>query len=345
MIRRELPLHNMTHTALAAEYADRLGRRYGRLAGRGTAALYLAFRAIALRDGTGEVIVPDLICSTALDAILLAGHTPVFADVILNRWTIDPDDALRRVTNRTRAVLVAHLFGHIATFPHDPFVARSIPIVEDAIQGLGGAIGQLGDLTVIGFADSKMIGGRGGVVLTDDPNWRDLIDAIPLDTPEWTIGDSDSRVRAYAPQLRISAPALITPFDASPGNIVQIQHGWEALAGNVRRRNRSAEAWRAGLADLPLELPDLVEGDAIWRFTFAAHTLPLATRIARALQQAGVPGTRLYPSLSHWLGGSSDAPLYSPSIAPRLINLWVTPPIAPDNMLMRRAIAVIRASV
>jgi DegT/DnrJ/EryC1/StrS aminotransferase family len=330
-------------TMLAEQFTERMGRQYGRLAGRGTAALYLAFRAIAVLNGPGEIIVPDLICSTALDAVLLAGHIPVFADVVPGRWTIDKADALRRVTDRTRGVLVAHLFGHIADFPRAPFSERGIPIVEDAIQGLGGSVGSLGDLTVVGFADSKMIGGRGGLVMTDDRRLWDAIYRLSLAPEFFSIAESDARLRAYAPQVRATASTLILPFDESFVNQSRIQNDWKSLMERVQIQNACAVAWRTGLADLPLALPDLSEKDAVWRFTFAAPSASVTNLIAYKLHVAGIPGTRLYPSLDQWLPGSYlDLP-YSVSITSRLINLWVTPPIAPNNALMAHAIDIIRS--
>ena len=122
------------------------GHFYGRLLGRGTTALYVAFRALALSRGPGEIVLPDLICSTVLDAVLLAGHTPIFAAVLPGRWTIDPRDARRKITSLTRAVLVAHLFGHRADVAPHAFADLGVPIVEDAIQGLGGDVGHIGEI-------------------------------------------------------------------------------------------------------------------------------------------------------------------------------------------------------
>ena len=330
--------------SFAARLTDRMGSGYGRLAGRGTSALYLALRALALRNGPGEVIVPDLLCSTALDAVLLAGHKPIFADVIPARWTLDPADALRHVTDQTRAVLVAHLFGHIAHMPHEPFRALGIPIVEDAIQGIGGTLDSFADITIIGFADSKLIGGRGGLVVTDSEALAEAIDSLSLCPDHYDLAYTDPRIRAYAPQLLATAPELIRPFNESAENINQIGLEWAQLSDSIEYRNACANAWKVGLSDTPLILADLRPGDAIWRFTLAAPTIGLASLIARQLQLAGIPGTRLYPSLDRWLGGSSDVMRYSTTLAPRLINLLVIPPITPDGDFMRKAIMIIQSA-
>src|SRR5579859_7258572 len=100
--------------SLESSIADFMHRRYARIVGRGTTALYVALRALALRDGLGddpgEVIVPDLICSNVLDAVVLAGFTPRFADVLPDRFNADPDSIRRLIGPSTRAVVAGHIF-------------------------------------------------------------------------------------------------------------------------------------------------------------------------------------------------------------------------------------------
>src|SRR5438105_1735284 len=118
---------------LEAELAARMQRRYARLVGRGSTALYIALRALALLNGPGEVILPDVICSVVLDAVLLAGFIPIVADMSLPRFGLDPDDVRRKIGARTRAVITPHLFGYGMNLPN-----VGGPIIEDAVQGLGG---------------------------------------------------------------------------------------------------------------------------------------------------------------------------------------------------------------
>jgi dTDP-4-amino-4,6-dideoxygalactose transaminase len=293
-----------------------------------------------LNGGPGEIIVPDLICSTALDAVLLAGHIPVFADVTSDRWTLDSADARQKITPNTQAVLVAHLFGHLANVPRGAFADLGVPIVEDAVQGLGGAVGTIGDLTVIGFASSKMIGGRGGVVLTDYPALSDAINAISITEPVIEIPMASEQLRGYTPQLLAAAPDLIRPFDDSLENIALIETGWTKLAANVRSRNEKAAYLHAQLRDTPLLLPEIMLGDAIWRYTITAPAAAAANRIARRLQLAGLPGSRLYPSLSAIF--APDSSLRSATIAPRLVNLWVDS--SADQAALARMVEVINFS-
>jgi len=330
-----------------------LGRAYCVLSGRGTTALWLALRAILRRDGPGEVILPDILCATPVDGVLLAGFAPVFADVIPGRFTLSPGSVARAVTPRTRAILVAHLYGHIADVDAIRRAAPGIPIIEDAVQGIGGRyqdcpVGSLGDLSFISFDRHKMIGGRGSALLWDDSSLTEGIEAdlrrLP-ELPELPLEALDALLpppaaAAYASQLRATfAPTLLRPFDPSPANLERILRDWHTLDARIAERNAKARWLHGRLAGLPpaLALPDLHPGDAIWCYTVTAPGAALARRIIRDVQGAGASASGLYPALSRWLGQPGDAH----NLSGRLVNLWVDP--ASDGTLLRRTVDAIAA--
>src|SRR4051812_8842919 len=130
--------------------AEQMQRRYARIVGRGTTALYVALRALAMSnsvDAPCEIILPDIICSVVLDAVLLAGYIPVFADVSRDRFALDWTSVRAKITPNTRAVIGAHVFGYTSNVE-----SLGIPVIEDAVQGLGGTVngqtvGTLGDIS------------------------------------------------------------------------------------------------------------------------------------------------------------------------------------------------------
>ncbi len=323
------------------------------LCGRATTALWLALRAVRRRDGPGEVILPDILCATVLDGVLLAGFTPIFADVVAGRLTPSADSVAQRITPRTRAVLVAHTFGCVADIEAIRRAAPSIPILEDAVQGLGGhfrnqPVGSLGDLSFVGFDHTKMIGGRGGALLFDDASLLDGIEADLVQLPDLsglhfdTLNALDALLppaaaAAYAAQLRASASSLLRPFQVSPANVNRIQADWQTLRARVEARNAKARWLQARLSGLPLVLPDIREGDAIWRYTITAPTAALARRIMRGLQLAGLSGSGLYYPLSQFIG----QPTAAGTLTNRLVNLWVDEATGDDEV--RRAADVIAA--
>ncbi len=303
--------------ALQSLIAERTGRRYVRLVGRGTTALYVALRTLAIVHGPGSVILPDLICSAVLDAVLLAGFRPCFADVDPERFHMRGDSvqAVRRAD--TKAVLMAHPFGLIAPRPD-----VGLLVIEDAVQGIGGAAGKNGALSVVGFHPSKLIPGVGGAVLTDDPDLARAMHAVSLaeNSPPYAGG----RYAHYLPQLAARRPALIRPFEATPENCAAIRDGWDRLAHEVRARNARAERVRAALAerpDLGLHLPPIRASDAVWRYPITAPTRAVATTLQRRLQFAGLPGSRPYPALSAIF--DPQPAFRSPDLAARMMNIWV----------------------
>jgi hypothetical protein len=251
---------------MLTEYlAEALGWSHCVLCGRGTTALWLALRAILRRDGPGEVIIPDIVCATALEGVLLAGFIPVFADVLPGRFTLSASSVSQLVTPRTRAVIVVHLFGHVAEMDLIRQAAPGIPIIEDAVQGIAGSfkdkpVGSLGDASFISFDQNKMIGGRGGALLWDDDSLVDGIEAdvhrLP-DRPEVRVDTLASLLppaaaAAYAYQLRASAPALLRGFDSSVANLDRILADWNTLGSRVEDRNTKAHWLQTRLSGLPL---------------------------------------------------------------------------------------------
>jgi perosamine synthetase len=137
----------------------------------GTAALELALRA--LRIGAGdEVIMPSYVCPAPWLATQRVGAQATLVDIDLNSFNIDPLAAHRAVTNKTRAIIVPHLFG----LPADlTALARlGIPLIEDCAQTLGVTeqgrpVGTVGQLTVCSFYATKLLcAGEGGMVLSNE---------------------------------------------------------------------------------------------------------------------------------------------------------------------------------
>lgn len=344
-----------TKSVLETQLTETLGRAYCVMCGRGTTALWLALRAIARRDGPGEVIVPDLLCGTALDGVLLAGFTPVFADVVPHRFTLSARrgaySVAQLVTSRTRAILAAHLFGHVADIALIRDAAPGIPLIEDAVQGFGGAyrgrpVGSLGDLSFVSFDRYKMIGGRGGALLFDDPALLDGIQA-DLDTlpnpPDLDLDSLDlllppPAAAGYAIQLRALAPTLLRRFDPSRANLDRIRAGWDTLAARVEARNTNARHLQTCLSGLPVGLPELRAGDAIWCYTITVPSPALARWLIHGLRSAGLAASDLYPPLSRLVGQPAGAGW----AAHRLVNLWADETTSPD--VIRRMADVIAAA-
>jgi perosamine synthetase len=159
---------------LAAIQAD-TGARHAVLAPNGTLGLFLALLALELpRDS--EILVPAFTFYASATAAVFAGLRPVFVDVDPETFNLDIDRLTPHVTERTKAIMPVHVYGHCAPLDRvAEFAARhQLKVLEDAAQAYGVAYqgrhaGTWGDVGVISFfADKTITMGEGAVVLTDD---------------------------------------------------------------------------------------------------------------------------------------------------------------------------------
>lgn len=143
----------------------------------GTGGLNLSVQALGVGPGD-EVIVPAFCCQPVASSVANLGATPVFADVDPHTMVMDPDDTERLITERTRALMPAHVFSIMADMPRFNKIAQrhGIAVLEDAAVAEGAVLdgvpaGRWGDLGVFSFFQVKAFGtaGEGGTVLTDDP--------------------------------------------------------------------------------------------------------------------------------------------------------------------------------
>lgn len=151
----------------------------------GTAAIELSLRAIDLRPGDEVITTAHTFIATA-EAITNAGGRPVFVDIDPFSFTIDPNEVESRVTDRTRAILPVHLYGHPADLPALMQIAerRGLWVIEDAAQAHGAEIdgrrcGGIGQLACFSFYPGKNLGAYGdaGAVTGND---LDLLARIRL---------------------------------------------------------------------------------------------------------------------------------------------------------------------
>jgi dTDP-4-amino-4,6-dideoxygalactose transaminase len=162
--------------ALENEIADYCGAAHGVGCSSGSDALMLALCALGIGPGD-EVILPPFTFFASVGAVCRLGARPVFADIDPVTCNIDPDAIAGKVTSRTRAIMVVHLFGQTAEMSPIWQIAEQfgLPIVEDAAQAIGAEYadrrtGTLGNVACFSFYPSKNLGayGDGGMVVTDD---------------------------------------------------------------------------------------------------------------------------------------------------------------------------------
>jgi perosamine synthetase len=176
--------------AFAGQAAAWLGGTGGVAVSSGTSALHLALLAVGVTPGA-EVLIPAYCCAALLNAVRMAEAVPVLVDAAPGAFHLCPQDARRRRTGRTAALVVAHLFGQPA--PLAPFLELGLPVIEDCAQSLGAIAegapaGGHGAAAVASFYATKVITtGQGGLVASREAECvekvRDLVEYDQRD--EW----------------------------------------------------------------------------------------------------------------------------------------------------------------
>jgi dTDP-4-amino-4,6-dideoxygalactose transaminase len=158
-------------SAFEEEFAAFSGAAEAIACSNGTSALELSLWALGVGPGD-EVITTAWTFWATGEAILRLGATPVFVDVREDDWTIDPERVRAAVTERTKAILPVHIFGHPADIPA---LVDSVPVIEDAAQAHGSSyygrpVGSDAAAATYSFYPGKNLGAYGdaGAVTTND---------------------------------------------------------------------------------------------------------------------------------------------------------------------------------
>lgn len=262
--------------AFEGEVGRALGMPPGVAVSSGTAALHMALVGLGIGPGD-QVILPSYVCVAPLHAIEYVGATPCLADIDPATFNLDPADVRRRLTRRTRAIIVPHMFG----LPADLRSLLSIgpPVIEDCAQALGAAfadrpVGSFGQVSVLSFYATKLLTtGEGGMLLSRD---RRLLARIR------DLRDYDERT-----SHRTRYNYKLTDMQAALG-----RSQFRRLPAMLRRRRAIARAYCRHWGDLPLRLPesDAQRTHAYHRFVVSIGDSPAAA--ARALLVAGVTARR-----------------------------------------------------
>jgi len=216
---------------------------HGVATSNGTTALHLCLVTLGIGPGD-EVLVPDMTFVSTANVVRYTGATPVLVDADPRTWGMDPEDARRKLTGRTRAIIPVHLYGHPVDM--DPILAlgaaHGVDVVEDAAEAHGARykgrrVGALGRIGAFSFYGNKIITtGEGGMVVTNDPKLAERA-AFLRDHA------MDPRRRYYHPEIGFNY--RMTNIQAAIG-CAQLEQADRILA----RRKEIAAAYASGLAGI-----------------------------------------------------------------------------------------------
>jgi perosamine synthetase len=226
-------------------FAEKIGTQYAIAASSGTTALHLALSVLDL-EKDDEVIVPDFTMISPVLAVLACGAIPVPVDAD-ETWNMDVGGIERAITERTRAIVAVHTYGHPAKIDRIMEIAarNGLRVVEDAAEALGARVagrpvGSFADLAIFSFYANKVLTtGEGGMVVTSDSQ---LCERVRAKRNLCFGGDEETRFI----HEEIGFNYRMTNLQAAVG-LAQLQHLDEAVEAKIA----IARAYDKHLASVP----------------------------------------------------------------------------------------------
>ncbi|NTV29130.1 MAG: DegT/DnrJ/EryC1/StrS aminotransferase family protein [Candidatus Omnitrophica bacterium] len=294
--------------AFEDRFARKLGVRQAAAVSSGTAALHLSLLALGVGK-SDDVIIPTHVCTALLNAVNYVGARPVLADVDYADGNISAADVKKKLTRRTRAIIVPHLWGEPADL--GALLKLGVPVVEDCAQATGALykgkpVGTLGRIGVFSFYATKMLTtGEGGMVVANDQRLMKAVrDRLSYDHRE------DWQVRFNYKLSDLQAALGSSQLDR--------------LDQFIERRRNLAAIYGEGLKGTGVTLPQGRAGSAGVAYRFVIKVGNAASFIKRA-QAAGIQCERpLFRPLHRYLG------LKGFPVSERLMQESVSVPIYPS---------------
>ena len=166
-------------------FARKIGTKYACAVSSGTAGLHLAMIAAGIGPGDEVITTPFSFIASA-NCILYVGATPVFVDIDQVTYNMEPAEIEKRLTKRTKAILVVHIFGQAVDMAPILRIAKKykLKIIEDACEAVGAEYegkntGTFGESAVFAFYPNKqMTTGEGGMIVTNNRKIYELCSSL-----------------------------------------------------------------------------------------------------------------------------------------------------------------------
>ncbi len=244
------------------QFREYVGSRYALAVNSATAGLHLALKSLGVGPGDEVITTPMTFCSTA-NVIIHCGAKPVFADVDINDWNIDPNEIEKKITKRTKAIIPVHLYGRPCRMDRILEIAKKnkLFVVSDAAHAAeakykGVSVGNLGDMAVFSFYVTKNLAtGEGGMVTTNNKNWMKNIMVMRLH------GLSHDAYKRYSVKVYRHYEALLPGFKY---NMMDIQaaigiHQLARLEKNAVVRRKIWDRYQDSFGKIPELITPLPE--------------------------------------------------------------------------------------
>jgi perosamine synthetase len=163
-------------------FREHLGVQHAIATSSCTGAMHMGLSALGVGPGD-EVILADTNWIATAAPIVHLGAKPVFVDILADTWCIDPEQAEKAITPRTKAIIATHLYGNLCDMDRLLAIGKrhSIPVIEDAAEALGSIYhgnkaGSMGAFATFSFHGTKTITtGEGGMFVTNDAGFYEKV--------------------------------------------------------------------------------------------------------------------------------------------------------------------------
>ncbi len=249
------------------------GTKYGIGVGSGTDALFLACKALGIKEGD-EVITVAHTFIASIQCIVHCGATPILCDVGSDEL-IDVDKIEALITPKTKAIIPVHFHGKVCDMDKIMALAKkyNLHVIEDACQALGSKYkgkmaGSFGDVGCFSHNTPKLLGAYGdaGSIVTNN---RELAEKLYLLRNHWNMAQTSVRMADF-PTPEVVEWAYKSRLDNIQAAILNVKFKYydEFLA----RRREIAKKYCDGLQGLPIKLPEYGDGDVVQEFILRIGT-------------------------------------------------------------------------
>lgn len=309
-----------------ASFASYVGSRFALTCSSGTAALQLALLALGIGKGD-EVIVPALTFQATAAVVSFLGARVVFADSLPGKFNVDPHDIQKKLTSRTKALVVVHLYGWPAEMNGVMEIARkrNVPVIEDCAQAIGTQycgkiVGGIGTIGCFSFHNKQIATGEGGMITTHDERIARRMALIRTPSPN---NEGDFTPQAF--NFRMSN------LHAAVG-AAQL----ERVAELVGRRRQHASLYNRLLSDVEhvsLFHESSEERCSYWRYNLIPRISQ--KKFVEQMTAAGIGCRPVYRPLHqhpHWAGRKERRLLNAEGIAEKAVDLPSSPILGEEDI-------------
>jgi perosamine synthetase len=300
-------------------FAKMTGSRYALAMNSGTSTLHSAYAAVGVGPGD-EVLVPAYTWHATITPILHCSATPVFCDIDPATLTICPDDLERKITPRTKAISIVHVWGNVCDMDRILEIAKRhrLPLIEDCSHAHGAAwngrkVGSMGAIGCFSCQGPKAVsGGELGIAVTDD---AELYDRMIL------LGHfGRAKVGCNEAIRSVGDMSLGSKYRAHAWAVAMANEDLKRLPELNAKRTRNYQILNDGLRNTPgIEvinpLPGAERGGYLefkWKLTPEALSIASRDRITEAIQAEGVPlMADRYSNTNYTYGLLHTAPLFT----------------------------------